>query len=82
MSDLVGNPEDRFSPNKAQVICSIFRNWMKKYELHPEKTLSSGFPNRPETNPAVQLKKMARDLKFLLRKQRIFTIYVAKTKAR
>ena len=39
MSDLVGNPEDRFSQNKAQIICvSLALIWPEK----PEFLISSG----------------------------------------
>ena len=41
---------------------------------------SSGFPTRSDTNRAVQSQKMARSLKFVFRKQRNCTSYVAKNK--
>ena len=41
---------------------------------------SSGFP-RSDTNQAVEAQKMARSLKFRIRKTRNCTIRIAKTKA-
>ena len=39
------------------------------------------FPNRPDTNQAVQSQKQAKSLKFRIKKKRKCSIRVAKTKA-
>ena len=68
MSDLVGNPEDRFSHNEALMIHNMNAPMQKK--------LSSGFPTRCDTIRAVQLEKVAR-----VWEEEGCTIYAAITKA-
>ena len=70
MSDRVGNPEDRFSHNKAQIMRALSR-----------ENLSLGFPTRSNTNPAVQPQKMGRGLKFQIQGvEKMSYMYVVKTK--
>ena len=56
MSDLVGNPEDRFSHVAAQTKVDS-----SLYEMRHEKQILC-FPNMSDTNQAVQAQKMARGL--------------------
>ena len=71
-SNRVGNPEDRFSHDVAQMKCYIISVNLEREEdpVHPipptkpNLFLSSGFTTRSKTNQAVQLQKMARGLKF------------------
>ena len=63
MSDLVGNPEDRFSHNEARISCAA------------GKPLR-GFRPGSDTNLGVWPQEMARSLKYW--KQRDCSIYVAK----
>ena len=59
MSDLVGNPEDRFS-----CVAAHMDNGGHLYlSRDARKNLSSGFSTRSDTNRAVQLQKQARSLK-------------------
>ena len=74
MSDLVGNPEDRFSQNEAHItfslcnlspMCDTGANGVSSMPCEPrhEKT-NILVPTGSDTNRAVQLQKMARGLKF------------------
>ena len=66
-SDLVGNPEDRFSRDEAHLIIMInsrskwfnHYNWASLWENR-----SSGFPTRSDPNRAVQPQKIERGLRF------------------
>ena len=71
MSDLVGNPEDRFSHNGTQIMQAL-----------SQENLSLGSPTRSNTNPAVQPQKMGRGLKFQIQEvEKLYYMYVVKTKA-
>ena len=59
MSDLIGNPEDRFSHNEAHMSCII-------------KDLSLGFLTRSNTDLTVQPQNKARGLKFLIDEEEEF----------
>ena len=53
-----------------------------QFEPRSEKTGSSGFPTRSNTNRAVQPQKMARGLKFRIKvEESVYYPYIAKTKA-
>ena len=77
MSYLVGNPDDRFSRVAAHVVCGIHSifpssvasqshqdNISMKYMSHLVGKPTMWFPNRSDTNQAVQAQKMARGWKF------------------
>ena len=75
MSDLVGNPEDRFSRVEAQLrnihlifCCITERAFLWKCYLDGMSRLvgkpTMWFPNRSDTNQAVQSQKQAGSLKF------------------
>ena len=73
MSDLVGNPEDRFSRVAAHIRYNISLSQEKNNNRHIIKLCggtrekrSSGFPTRSDTNRVVQALKMARGWKFWL----------------
>ena len=69
MSDLVGNLEDRFSHNEAQVMSNqpdkkeLHLTVTKLYEPCGEKTCPAVW-RRSDTNLAVHPQKMARGLKY------------------
>ena len=80
MSDLFGNPEDRFSHNEAQLkiafvseqtgLCLTWSGNIEDRFPHDEmcsnarNPVSTGFPTRSNTNQSAQAQKMARGLEF------------------
>ena len=62
MSDLVGNPEDRFSHNEAEMKHAL-QNPLT-FEPRCEKIGLRGFRPDPTQTGAVQPQKMARGVKF------------------
>ena len=73
MSDLVGNPEDRFSRVAAQLVLGSNYDTISNEidqimsRLHLSRLVGNPtmwFPNRSDTNRPVQAQKRARSLKF------------------
>ena len=67
MSDLVGNPEDRFSCVTAQIMLNLIGDPGIDaiiFESVRKNTNNLGVPTRSDTNQAAQSQKMARSLKF------------------
>ena len=62
VSDLIGNPEDRFSRVVAHMVLSVIET--HQFHLSSGILSSSRFSTRSDTNQAVQPQKMARGLKF------------------
>ena len=81
MSDLVGNPEDRFSCVAAQVRlvrCGLLKQIVLQNE--PVREIKQfGFMTRSDTDQAVQSQNKARGLKLWIKRN--CTTQVAKTKA-